>query len=511
MAALRCEICGGKLIGKPSGIFECDSCGIEYSTEWAKQKIQEIRGTVQVEGTVEVQGAVKIDGPVKVEGGVNAESLLKRGEMALEDRKWDEAADFFNQVLNYDAENCRAYLGLTRVDLHCATLDALKDTYLTWPGNCKTNRNFQRVMQFSDAELSALITGWDSERPTWLERKRQTIFQARSRISTPKGMICTGLWLKVISPERHIVGLYKDGSVTAAGDNSFGQCDIGGWHDIVAVSSAGEHTVGLRSDGTVVAVGKNQFGQCDVGDWRNIIAVSAGFQNTAGLRGDGTVVIVGNNESDQCAVQDWTDIIEVSICAIHTVGLRSDGTVVAVGNNENGRCDVSEWRDIVAISAGTCHTVGLRADGTVVAVGSNKFGQCDVAQWRDIISVSATGLHTVGLKRDGTVVAVGLDQFGENQIDDWENIVAISAGGYQTMGLKSDGSVVIAHKGAVPPQWNLFNRSMEILEAEKAALMAELPTLTGLFSGGRRKRVEARLAEIEAELNKLKGGTYERE
>ena len=43
-AKLQCEICGGKLIGKPGGIFECDSCGVEYSTEWAKEKIQEITG-----------------------------------------------------------------------------------------------------------------------------------------------------------------------------------------------------------------------------------------------------------------------------------------------------------------------------------------------------------------------------------------------------------------------------------------------------------------------------------
>ena len=51
-AALQCEICGGKLVGKPGGIFECDSCGMEYSTELAKAKIQEIKGTVKVEGTV---------------------------------------------------------------------------------------------------------------------------------------------------------------------------------------------------------------------------------------------------------------------------------------------------------------------------------------------------------------------------------------------------------------------------------------------------------------------------
>ena len=30
------------------------------------------------------------------------------------------------------------------------------------------------------------------------------------------------------------------------------------------------HTVGLKSDGTVTAVGDNEYGQCDVGDWRGI-------------------------------------------------------------------------------------------------------------------------------------------------------------------------------------------------------------------------------------------------
>ena len=98
MAALQCEICGGKLIGKPGGVFECDSCGMEYSTEWAKAKIQEIRGTVQVEGTVEVTGTVK------VEGGANKESLLKRGYLLLEDSDWKGADECFDQVLNIDPE-----------------------------------------------------------------------------------------------------------------------------------------------------------------------------------------------------------------------------------------------------------------------------------------------------------------------------------------------------------------------------------------------------------------------
>lgn len=78
MAALQCDICGGKLMGRTGGIFECDSCGMQYDTAWAKEKIQQIQGTVKVEGTVAVQGTVKIDGPVKVEGGDTADSLDRK-------------------------------------------------------------------------------------------------------------------------------------------------------------------------------------------------------------------------------------------------------------------------------------------------------------------------------------------------------------------------------------------------------------------------------------------------
>jgi hypothetical protein len=46
-----------------------------------------------------------------------------------------------------------------------------------------------------------------------------------------------------------------DGTVVATGYNPYGQCEVSGWSDIVAVSAGSYHTVGLKSDGTVVAVG----------------------------------------------------------------------------------------------------------------------------------------------------------------------------------------------------------------------------------------------------------------
>ena len=242
----------------------------------------------------------------------------------------------------------------------------------------------------------------------------------------------------------HMVGLKADGTVVAVGYNEYGQCNVSGWQDIVAVSAGGEHTVGLKADGTVVAVGYNGYGQCDVSDWQDIVAVSAGGDYTVGLKADGTVVAVGFNNDCQCDVSDWQDIVAVSAGIWHTVGLKADGTVVAVGWEHNGECDVSGWQDIVAVSAGVTHTVGLKADGTVVATGYNLFGECDVSGWQDIVAVSAGAEYTVGLKADGTVVAVGKNAFGECDVGNWQDIVAVSAWGYYTVGLKADGTVVEA-------------------------------------------------------------------
>ena len=77
---------------------------------------------------------------------------------------------------------------------------------------------------------------------------------------------------------------------------------------IVAVAAGWEHTVGLKADGTVVAAGENSYGQCDVSGWRDIVAVAAGVFHTVGLKSDGTVVAVGNNGSGQCDVSGWANI-----------------------------------------------------------------------------------------------------------------------------------------------------------------------------------------------------------
>ena len=98
------------------------------------------------------------------------------------------------------------------------------------------------------------------------------------------------------------------------GDNKFGQCDVIGWCDIVAVAAGNvhmakntgnAHTIGLRSDSTVAAVGWNKHGQCDVNDWQDIVAIATGWARTIGLKSNGTVVAVGRNNDGECNVSSW--------------------------------------------------------------------------------------------------------------------------------------------------------------------------------------------------------------
>ena len=84
------------------------------------------------------------------------------------------------------------------------------------------------------------------------------------------------------------------------------------WTDIIAIAAGSEHTVGLRRDGTVVAVGNNEHGACNVNSWTNIVAIAAGDNHTVGLRSDGTVVATvytGDYYHKQCETDRWKDIV----------------------------------------------------------------------------------------------------------------------------------------------------------------------------------------------------------
>lgn len=64
------------------------------------------------------------------EGGSNVQALLKRGNMALEDGEWSKADEFFEQVLNQDAECGAAYLGKFLARVQCRSAKAYADAFV---------------------------------------------------------------------------------------------------------------------------------------------------------------------------------------------------------------------------------------------------------------------------------------------------------------------------------------------------------------------------------------------
>ena len=241
-------------------------------------------------------------------------------------------------------------------------------------------------------------------------------------------------------------GVRANGEVVAVGANSFGQCNVTHWQDIVSVSASGDATIGVLSDGTAVAVGNATYGATFVWDWTEIQSTAIGYYHSLGLKADGTIIGAGDPTDPDLRgalnATGWSEIVCIDVYDTKSVGVKEDGTVVAAGWGAYHEIDISGWYDIESISLGARHTVGLTKSGIVLAIGSNSSGQLVVSHWQDIIQIDAGGNHTVGLKADGTVVAAGDNSYGQCNVNEWRDIIQISAGNNHTVGLKADGTVV---------------------------------------------------------------------
>lgn len=77
------------------------------------------RGIAKVLDDGIAKPAVKETVVVQQTGNTNVSALLKRGNIALEDGEWNKANEFFEQVLNQDAENAEAYWGQVLAQNQC--------------------------------------------------------------------------------------------------------------------------------------------------------------------------------------------------------------------------------------------------------------------------------------------------------------------------------------------------------------------------------------------------------
>ena len=96
-----------------------------------------------------------------------AESLAKRGFMALEDRDWEKAREYFNDSLNEDAEYAIAYLGLDMCT-KCVSTDERYARILD-----KNNKNYVRAKKFAKGAALERITKIEKANSDFVEEKRK--------------------------------------------------------------------------------------------------------------------------------------------------------------------------------------------------------------------------------------------------------------------------------------------------------------------------------------------------
>jgi len=431
----------------------------------------------------------------------NVENLLKRGNLCLEDRKWQEAENFFEQVLNENVEEYRAYIGKLCAELKVRNEQALVTLQKDFTGS----DNYQKACRFGGDAVQQRLFEYNqqglydfalktlnqaTDRQTCEKAKEIFSSLAKFKDSAQKAQECEQKALQIeydyaLSQMNRAVssldfrnvkqlfvqlGDFKD-SAQKVQECEQKTKEIAEKEELDRKLSIYRRAVRLMENGTI-------------GDFEEAVEVFgeiSGFQDADTLQQECLTKIdeikakqeevARQRMAAQAKKKKITIISTASVVALALVTVfvivpsvkyskankmleagnytEAEQAFSALGNFKDSSNKMLEAiekiRDslpMVTLAVGDYHTVGLKSDRIVVAVGKNDDGQCNVSAWNSIIAISAGDDHTVGLKSDGTVVAVGRNNDGQCKVSGWSDIVAISAGVSHTVGLKSDGTVI---------------------------------------------------------------------
>ncbi|MBR6109932.1 MAG: TIR domain-containing protein [Clostridia bacterium] len=351
--------------------------------------------------------------------------------------------------------------------------------------------------------------------------------------------------VKLAAGDRFLIGLRNDGSAVCAGDTK-----TVAWRDITDVFASESDVFGIRKDGTVVSTDPDDTEA--FASWNNIVSVASTYDLIVGIKNDKKVVVspyhsIEYDEDDEeyedivkglnklkNRVSKWADIIAVSVFYDEPyssiIGLKEDGRVVC-SDDFGFLSQVKKWKGILSIAGSSdvgwankddsdYHIVGLKEDGTVVAAGSNTNGQCNVKNWTDIVAVFAAPGRTVGLKSDGTVVATkyietrksnGFD-YGQCNTKDWKLFDGIDTLEQEQKSKDEQRErerreaaerAERERREAAERAENERRLLLETLLKRRAEAEAELKNLKGLFTGKRRRELEAEIAQLDSRIRAM--------
>ena len=103
------------------------------------------------------------------------------------------------------------------------------------------------------------------------------------------------------------------------------------WKEIIAISSSANSVVGLKKDGTVVATGDNYEGKLNTQEWSKIVQVKAGVWGTFAVRECKTLVYAGKlpeNQKENFEKHQWNNLKAIE-GNWDLIGIDKDGHILS--------------------------------------------------------------------------------------------------------------------------------------------------------------------------------------
>lgn len=285
MKRLTCEMCGSNDLIKQEGSFVCQMCGCKYSVEEAKK--------MMIEGTVEVQGTVQVD------ASNQKENLLKRAEIAIEDKKFGDAENFANRTLDIDAECVEAY----EVLLLCAMKSSYKQLLL-FPRDISKNKNYAKIKKFGSQEL---IDKYDQVQSAYYEAEYQKAIALYNSPVLDTSVKCD---IEIILRPLYYAG-YKDSKeIYSKIEDDIAQVkkDLEGLEEnCYSFTYGGGFSIGLYKEGYVIisstSIGTKTFNFWDI---RKLEIENDGCNWSATIKGKESINRADSFALVMCEYKDWS-------------------------------------------------------------------------------------------------------------------------------------------------------------------------------------------------------------
>ena len=112
------------------------------------------------------------------QGNANVEPLLERAFMFLEDGEWENADEFFEQVLNLEPKNAEAYLGKLMAEMKVNRREQMKEQSVPFDNR----KYYRKAIRFADEKLKKQLTDMIAAINDRIENEHQKMIE-ESRIA----------------------------------------------------------------------------------------------------------------------------------------------------------------------------------------------------------------------------------------------------------------------------------------------------------------------------------------